>query len=53
LGNLKGSDHWKYLDVAGKIILEWILGKYGGKLWIHPAQDNDLWWAVVNTAMNI
>jgi hypothetical protein len=31
--NLKGRDYSKDLGVDGKIILEWILGKYGGKLW--------------------
>jgi hypothetical protein len=30
---LKESDHSKELVVDGKIILEWILGKDGGKLW--------------------
>jgi len=27
LGNLKGRDGLEELDVGGKIILEWILGK--------------------------
>jgi hypothetical protein len=27
VGNLKGRDHLKDLDVDGRIILEWILGK--------------------------
>jgi hypothetical protein len=31
--NLKGKDHSEDLDVDGKIILEWILGKYGGQVW--------------------
>jgi hypothetical protein len=26
LENLKGSDHLEYLDVDGKVIIEWILG---------------------------
>jgi hypothetical protein len=30
----KGRHHSEDLDVAGKIILEWILGKYSGKVWI-------------------
>jgi hypothetical protein len=33
LENLKGRDHSEYLGIDGKIILEWILGKYGGKVW--------------------
>jgi hypothetical protein len=31
--NLTGRDHSEDLDIDGKIILEWILGKLGGKLW--------------------
>jgi hypothetical protein len=27
------GDHLKNLDVDGRIILEWILEKYDGKLW--------------------
>jgi hypothetical protein len=31
--NLKGIDHSKDLSVNGRIILEWILRRYGGKVW--------------------
>jgi hypothetical protein len=31
--NLKGRDHSEDLGMDGKIILEWILGKQGDKLW--------------------
>jgi len=31
--NLKGRDHAEDLGVDGRIILEWILGKYGGRVW--------------------
>jgi len=31
--NRKGRDHSEDLGVDGKIILEWILGKQGGKVW--------------------
>jgi hypothetical protein len=34
VGNLKGTDHSEELRVDGKITLEWILGKYGWKVWI-------------------
>jgi hypothetical protein len=37
------------LSADGKIILEWILRKQGGKLW---TQDMN-WWARVNTVMNL
>jgi hypothetical protein len=30
---LKGKDHWGDLGLDGKIILEWLLGKQGGKVW--------------------
>jgi hypothetical protein len=32
-GNLKGRDHSEDLGVDERIILEWILGKYGGRVW--------------------
>jgi hypothetical protein len=28
------KDHTEDLDINGKIILEWILWKYSGKMWI-------------------
>jgi hypothetical protein len=31
--NVRGRDHSEDLDVDGRIILEWILEKYGGKVW--------------------
>jgi hypothetical protein len=31
--NLKRRDYSEDLGVDGMIILEWILGKWGGKLW--------------------
>jgi hypothetical protein len=31
--NLKGRDHSEELRINGRIILEWILGKLGGKVW--------------------
>jgi hypothetical protein len=30
---LNGREHFKDPGVHNKIILEWILGKYGGKIW--------------------
>jgi hypothetical protein len=52
--NLKGRDDAENLDVDGKIILEWILEKYGGKVRpVFICQDRDQWWATVNTVMNL
>jgi hypothetical protein len=31
--NLKGRDHMEGLGLGGKIIVEWILGKWGIKVW--------------------
>jgi len=33
LENLKGRDHSEDLGVDGRVILEWISEKYGGKVW--------------------
>jgi hypothetical protein len=33
LENLRGRDHSGDLDVDQSIISEWILGKWGGKVW--------------------
>jgi hypothetical protein len=33
LENLKGRDHSKVPEIDGKIILQWIFGKCGEKLW--------------------
>jgi hypothetical protein len=34
LKNVKGRDHLEEPGVDGRIILEWILRKQGGKVWI-------------------
>jgi hypothetical protein len=34
LENMKGRDHSEDLGIDGKIILEWVLGIWGGKVWI-------------------
>jgi hypothetical protein len=33
VGNLKGRDYSEDLGVDRKILLQWILGKQGGKVW--------------------
>jgi hypothetical protein len=47
LEKLKGRDHSKDLSVDGKIILEWNLGKCGGKvrielIWLRMGTSNGL-----------
>jgi hypothetical protein len=42
------------LGVYGKIILDWIFGKSGGKVWTgHLAQDRNQCRVLVNTVMNL
>jgi len=33
LENMKGTEHSEDLGIDGMIILKWILGKEGGKVW--------------------
>jgi hypothetical protein len=40
------------LDIDGKIILEWIVGKEVVD-WMYLPQDSDQWRGVVNTVMNL
>jgi hypothetical protein len=50
----KGRDHTEDLGVDGKLILEWILNKWSGKVdWTHLAQYRDQWREFVNTVMNV
>jgi len=53
--NLKERDHAEDLGINGKIVLECILGKYGGKVWpgYTLAHDKDQWRDLVNTVMNL
>jgi hypothetical protein len=43
------------LGIDGKIILEWIFGKYGGEIvdWFHLPQDIDQRRCLVNVVMNL
>jgi hypothetical protein len=50
---LKGGDHLEDLDVAGRIILECILGKLGGCGLDSYGSDRDQWWALVNMVMKL
>jgi hypothetical protein len=47
LENLKVRDHWEDLGVHGKIIFEWIVGKWGRKLW------NGFIWLRINNKCGI
>jgi hypothetical protein len=51
VGKAEGKNHLADLDVDGRTILEWILGKYRGKLWtwFDLAQDRDQWRNLANT----
>jgi len=50
----KRKDHSEDLGVSGKIILEWILEKWRGKLWTGFAWlRRDQWWDLVITIMNL
>jgi hypothetical protein len=52
-GNLKERDHLEDLGVNWRIILKWMLNKYGGFTWIGFIwQTKDKWHAVVNTVLN-
>jgi hypothetical protein len=44
----RAKHRWEY---ANKMDLREI--GWGGVEWIHPAQDRDRWWAVVNAVMNL
>jgi len=33
LENLQGRDDLEDLGIDGKIMLEWVLGKWGGEIW--------------------
>ena len=51
-GNLRERDHWEDLGVDRKIISKLIKALDGVVNWIDPAQDREMWWALVNTVMN-
>jgi hypothetical protein len=55
LENLKGRDHLEDRGIDGKIILELILRKHGGKVWIGCIwlSIREQWRALVNTVMNL
>ena len=52
--SLREGDHLKDPDVDGRIILKWILEKWGGVMdWIGLTHGRDRWRAVVNAVMNL
>jgi hypothetical protein len=56
LDSLKGKDLSKDLGIDGKLILEWSLGKYGGKMWAECMWlriGTSQWQALVNMIMNL
>ena len=55
-GKCEGKD-WQYLDVDGRIILEWVFKKiwWGRGIvdWVDLTEDRDKWRALVNTLMSL
>jgi len=51
-GKLKEIDHMKELG-SGRIILKWVLIRWGNVDWTYLIQDKDSWWAVVNLVMQL
>jgi hypothetical protein len=53
VANLKEETTSEDLDIDGRMLSEYILDKYGGKIahWIHLAQDRDKWRTLVNMVM--
>jgi hypothetical protein len=55
--NLSEGNHWGDPGVDGKIILEWMFGKwdvgYGCLVWIELTQDRDRWRGLVSAVMNL
>jgi hypothetical protein len=55
LENLKVRDHWEYLGVDGKIMLEWILRelRWESVDWMHRAEGRHQWRILVITVVNL
>jgi hypothetical protein len=49
---LEARDHSEGLDLAGWIILDWILNKSIGRAWAGLIQVRDKWGAVVKAVLN-
>jgi hypothetical protein len=54
-GKLRDRDHLEDPGIDGRIILRWILRKWGMVLWTRSIsfQDRDRWRAFVNAVMNL
>jgi hypothetical protein len=55
LGSLKGGNQLEDLGISRRILLKWILRKYGVRMraGINVAQDREQWQVLVNTVMNL
>jgi len=52
--NLRDRDYLEDIGKHGRVMLKWILKKWGGvKDWIDMAQDRDRWRAVVKVVANL
>jgi hypothetical protein len=52
---LKERDNSENVGVDDRIILKWILGQYGERMWIcllHVSLERDRWRTFVNTKIN-
>ena len=50
---LREGDYLKDPGVDGRVILKWVLERWGGGMdWIVLAHDRDRWRAVMNAVMN-
>jgi hypothetical protein len=51
-GNLKSRNNFEQLGQRGRIILNWILKRFGDVDWTHVAQERDSWLVVAKAVMN-
>jgi hypothetical protein len=50
---MNGRDNSENLDIGGNIRIHLAEIWWEDVDWMHLVQDRDLWWALVNTVMNL